>query len=322
MIAKAQSTPPPAIPSVLLDEETPKPWHLSLSLSQLIAAWLGIAAMMFLVFLFGLYAGRRQGVEIALEEQSTPRLRLPVSDTLKLDNPPKTFEAPVTKAEGFDFGAASTVAAIPEKAADTKPPAAESTSGFVAKATEEILVPKTPPAVPAKSVSLLDSVAKVEISPALEASKPETIRVEPAKSELSKVEPSKLEKSIVKAETVTETPVPPKVVSKVTKPEKKLEKKPETRPESRPESRIAETPKSGGLYVQVAAPDSAAQAQNLINKLRAKGISSAVRDAKVGGRLHYRVLLGPFSSRAAAENAKAQVQRSGAVSGEPFIKNY
>jgi hypothetical protein len=101
MSAKPRPTTP-VPPTLILDEEkTNRPWSLELTLPQMIIGWSAIGAMMILVFLFGLYAGRNHGMELALEEQATPRLRLPVTDT-------KVKEAVsevAAKEDRFDFGA-------------------------------------------------------------------------------------------------------------------------------------------------------------------------------------------------------------------------
>ena len=49
-----------------------------MSKSQLLIGWGVVGLMLVVVFLFGFYSGRKQGVELALTEQSVPRLRLPV----------------------------------------------------------------------------------------------------------------------------------------------------------------------------------------------------------------------------------------------------
>lgn len=323
MIAKARSTTSTSvIPDVVLEEEPKEQWSLKLSAFQLIVGWMGIGILMFLVFLFGLYAGRKQGVELALEEQSTPRLRLPVTDArhrldAKLD---ESRGEGVVKEDRFDFGAVTQVEVLPEKnRLDSRgtlvQPASESpAAGFVGKTTGELLKDGIPKADQPKSGSLLESIAKIEISPDLQEPKPKKVE--------DKNESAKSAKTALEVPKTADVTSQPALTITASKEMKAVSKNTAQVADLGAEKKTVLPSVGGNLYVQAAAPESFEQAQGLISRLKAKGIMAAVRDAKVNGKLRYRVLVGPFSSKEAALAAKTQVTRSGVVKGEPFLKNY
>jgi cell division septation protein DedD len=274
MSAKPRPTTP-VPPTLILDEEkTKRPWSLELTLSQMIIGWSAIGAMMILVFLFGLYAGRNHGMELALEEQATPRLRLPVTDTKVKEVAPEV----AVKEDRFDFGSASPIVA------------GETRASFTANTTETLAAAEN-----RATETLSERVASIELSPELTGSlKPEAVKL---------------------PEKPVENVAPPPVGEKKVEPvEKKLEKK-----------NVVETAKpaaKGGYFVQVAAPDSMAKAQSLVSRLRSKGITAVIRDAQVNGKLHFRVLVGPYTTSEGANTARQEVVRSGVISGQPFVKKY
>lgn len=273
MSAKPRPTTP-VPPTLIIDEErSAKPWSVELTLPQIIIGWSAIGAMMVLVFLFGLYSGRNHGMELALEEQATPRLRLPITDT-KVRELPKAVEA---KEDRFDFADAAPIVAKEEQA------------GFVAKPAEvgKVLADAEKTAAPSAE-TLSERVASVELS-----------------SELSNaLKQPVAEKPVEKVKTT------PPVVEKV------ADKKPQV--VSKPATPVAK----GSYFVQLAAPDSMDKAQSLVSRLRSKGITAVVRDAKVNNKLHFRVLVGPYSTSQAANEARSEVVRSGVVAGQPFVKKY
>lgn len=52
-------------------------WNIRLSLGQVVVLWSVLAGMMVMVFLFGVWAGREQGIKLALEEHGGQGARLP-----------------------------------------------------------------------------------------------------------------------------------------------------------------------------------------------------------------------------------------------------
>ena len=185
-------------------------------------------------------------------------------------------------------------------------------AGFVAKAASAVVIQPTEPKKEVVSnlepvlATLADRVAKVEMSPSLGQN-------------LAKVEKPgpKLEDAIKDTAVKILPPTGSKAISK----ESKLVPATPAKKTSAPAIKVDSVPASG-LFVQVGAPDSFAKAQSMVTNLKARGITAAIRDASVNNKLHYRVLVGPFSSRDSAQNAKNQVIKSGVALGEPFIKNY
>jgi len=286
---------------VMLDEQpVQENWSLKLSLPQLIATWAAVGVMFILVFIFGLYAGRNQGVELALEEQSTPRLRLPVPDRRVSEAKEQKLE-PTPQEDKFDFSNVGEVITPPKAEQGNSPSSFASTPAetlIEAKVAEVPAVPNkleekpTPSQTLSERMTLSESIASVEISPVLQ----KTVE-----------KPAAAPAPVVQKPERTERVVAPAKVEKA-----KLEK---------PTPPAASSGKSG-YYVQVSAPDSMSQAQLLVSRLKGKGIVAAIRDVEVGGKLRYRVLVGPYSSNETATAAKNQVSRSGVVTGQPFVKKY
>jgi DedD protein len=76
----------------------------------------------------------------------------------------------------------------------------------------------------------------------------------------------------------------------------------------------AEKPKtstaaSGKYYVQIAAPTNKARAQKMISKLPA-GRNGEIMEKTVKGKVYYRVLVGPYKSKADAEAARQVLNKS------------
>lgn len=68
---------------------------------------------------------------------------------------------------------------------------------------------------------------------------------------------------------------------------------------------------SAAYYVQLAAFARFRDADNLKGKLLLQGYKPAVKSKKVGDKTWYRVILGPFSSKQAAEKANKQLKKQG-----------
>lgn len=301
--------------------------------SQLFVAWSVVGMMLLAVFLFGFYSGRKQGVELALSEQSVPRLRLPVESPkarAALSTAPIVVESnSASGATKFDFTDSRVDSFAVDGENKAQPEAivieprkeinSDSAVGFIAKAANEIpvrpqeLSNEVNQKVETTTESLAERVAKVELSPALKTnavSGDNLVKVEKNQVKLDtpvQDKPLKVQSEVSPKVTTTESKLNP------TNPVKKLVPVP-----------VKPSPAAvaSGLFVQVGAPDSFAKAQSMVSKLKARGLTAAIRDASVNNKQHYRVLVGPFSSRDSAQNAKNQVIKSGVAMGEPFIKNY
>jgi len=331
MNARAKNLTPEYSPPV---EESTFAAVFRMSKPQLFLGWSMVGLMLVVVFLFGFYSGRKQGVELALTEQSVPRLRLPVESPkarAALSTAPVTAPAVsgtmITPPTKFDFTDSKPDSFAIESDSDSKTqnfkpePRIDHSAGFVAKAANELV--NQPAAIKQEFAqtlepveqSLAERVAHVELSPALSPpSGAGSVKVE---KEESRVEP------IVKNAPTKIAPTTPvknqggeaKVVSLISN--KNLGTK-----QLKPEVAKPGVASATGLFVQVGAPDSFSKAQTIVSKLKAQGLTAAIRDVSVNHKQHYRVLVGPFSSRDSAQNAKNQVIKSGLAMGEPFIKNY
>jgi DedD protein len=71
--------------------------------------------------------------------------------------------------------------------------------------------------------------------------------------------------------------------------------------------------------IQVASLGTSAGAQELADELRGEGYSAFVESAEVGGRLFYRVRVGPEVDRARADKTAAQLGRK---YKDPFVQRY
>jgi cell division septation protein DedD len=87
---------------------------------------------------------------------------------------------------------------------------------------------------------------------------------------------------------------------------------PNAQPATAPGAQPATAPPgSRGFFVSLASHTSEAQARADAAKVLVDGLPAHVATSPVGGRTLYRVVLGPYSSRAAAE-------RAGSLAARPF----
>ena len=86
------------------------------------------------------------------------------------------------------------------------------------------------------------------------------------------------------------------------------------------DSLTQDVPLSAGWYVQVAAEESAASATSKQQSLRQMGHIVVQQAVAVQGQQFYRVLIGPFSSRSAAEQTRQGVLNVSEARGTPFLK--
>lgn len=298
--------------------------EITISFGQLCALWAVVAAMMFVVFFFGVHAGLDQGLKRALDEQDVAVLRypLPTNRTAEADAKPSEPARGVLARDGFsgtaepekfDFsGVATQPGAEPAQpaeqpvtaAAEPKPVVeAVPSAGLTAKTTTEILdVSKSAP------TAITSKPIVEEPAPSVDAVAPKLAKPEPAKKT-----------EVVARNEQRFVPEP-------------LE--PETRPDTRSASKGTRVISSGstddkpaasekfrpGTYVQVAAPTSRSEADATLRKLTRSGLSGRVVEGRVNGVLYFRVVVGPAKNRRDADALRARVERSGASAGKPFVK--
>ena len=74
-------------------------WTLNLRFGQLILVWAACSGIMIAVFLFGLFAGREQGIQHALAGQENSSLKLPVSSSEEIEAKPLAVTSDTTLAD-------------------------------------------------------------------------------------------------------------------------------------------------------------------------------------------------------------------------------
>ena len=113
----------------------------------------------------------------------------------------------------------------------------------------------------------------------------------------------------------TTTPAPPPAASAAPQTDDKTELAMAIL-EGRATAQAAAPPAAGGFVVQVASYSSNADAQARRDKLRSEGVSNAyVEPATVNGKQTFRLRVGPFDSRSAADAAQARLRTLGYDSG-------
>lgn len=265
-----------------MEKEVPEKWSVRLSLAQLLVLWTVVAIAMLAVFFTGLYAGRDQGLKIALEEHGAPAIRFPVAAVIaeKADlSPPSGIINPLAKltdspaqqsssADGnerlaFDFTTVSKPAAV---ASSSAPAIGETNSSQQNSATKRTEVP--------------GSQESSKVSPH------EPPMVAKAQQHSADLKDGRASPTRGKIPSTTELPVPK------------------------------------GWFVQLAATDSKVEAIQLASRLKSSGTQAVVREAKVADSQYYRVLVGPYSSKESADKSMKQLLKLKVSKGQPFVKNY
>lgn len=124
-------------------------------------------------------------------------------------------------------------------------------------------------------------------------------------SEDRKKEAAKLEKELEQrqGEVAESTAVPPPDTMKAKAPQMKAEAVP-----AEPEIGAPAPGQTSGYSVQVASCESRQYAESLVEKYKKRGFSPYITEFDYNGQVYYRVRLGPYDSRAAAESAKMELK--------------
>ena len=356
---KPRSEPVTYPSSNMLREPEKNSWHMRLGLSQLVVLWSVLAGTMVMVFLFGIFAGREQGLKTALDEQKSPSVRVPIArvsapGNLGIDPAAQVIGEGVT-GNTTGEGAAKTgesakgaAAANQDLAFDFSQSAATVASNSIVNDLPLAGGSKDSQAKTAKGTAPAIGFAGKPVMDSLEL---ETERVGDKLGSVEKSGDKALEataaQEVAKADTRAEAarlieaakssePLPPVEEKGVS--EKALKGALVTTPEVKPEAKIVEKkkveasvekpeksqsvtqPVRGKWYVQVAATETKSEAQNLASKLRAAGHKVAQQEARVNGKTFTRVMVGPFSERDAAEASRKKVKALGGLASDPIVK--
>lgn len=255
-------------------------WEMRLSFSQLVVLWSMIAGVMVMVFLFGLYAGREQGLRAALENYANETVRLPVINPVALnDASGSARELPnVTENNG---------------------------SGSIAGApVSQSVKTDSVPAIDfsAQQVSRVEEVSQQKESDARLAAKPTS---ELFKQELVVADRSDVAVAGERAEVVKKS---------------LEEKANAAKTETRVESVASEKKVPSGWYVQVAATRTEKEAGVMLKKFKRAGLAAKVEEAMVNGSSYFRLVVGPYGSKEAAVSGQKQIKRTKVAKGESFVK--
>ncbi len=352
---KPRSEPVTYPSSNMLREPEKNSWHMRLGLSQLVVLWSVLAGTMVMVFLFGIFAGREQGLKTALDEQKSPSVRVPIARVSAPGNigvdssvtnlaggvvgegAAKTGEsgkgaAAANQDLAFDFSqSAPTVTgnnvgtdlAAADGSRDSQAKTAKGNApaiGFAGKPVMDSLELETE-----RVGDKLGSVEK-DNDKALQPAAAQTVaKVDSDAARLSDaaklIETAKLSEPVAPVSDKalkSETAAAKGAVVETKVVEKK--KKEERSAEPSEKTQSVTQPVRGKWYVQVAATETKGEAQNLVSKLRAAGHKVAQQEARVNGKTFTRVMVGPFSERNVAEASRKKVKALGGLASDPIVK--
>ena len=265
--------------------------QFSLSGTQLVVMWSILAACFCAAFLFGLFAGREQGVAIALEEYQRQATRLPIVQPLSnlgsgealpdIDQEIGRLASSADKRSGQQSvatGAAGADKVSDDAAEPAKTPADPASAADFSPESKITLRKKTENAETEQQGVEADSAA-----PVVRSGKPET--------------PQTLSKDSISTN-------PDKVPGKIS-----------DGSGAREVSELAP-----GWYVQVGASREKEKAVELAQKLHSAGLNTLLGQAVVKKQRFYQVLLGPHDNKQKAEVAKSKAVNSAKLSVSPFLK--
>ena len=269
------------------------PWLLKLSLPQVVVMWSVLAGTLAMSFLFGMYAGREQGLSSALEEYRGQAVRIPVAQPLASSEDSQEVLAALDEINAAS-GTSAEVPSIPSSG----PSAGSETAGQ--------------PEFDFSPESKLSLSEAQGVKATTEAKVP---KVDPKDLEVFKQEIESAKSSQTKAVK------PAAKTSKITLPPQTSAEKIEPVRQPIDTQRLAPLtiPKSG-WYVQVAAARSHVQASKVYIKAEKAGLKMVLERAKVRGQDYYRVIIGPYPDREAAVTARAGIKAKGVSRAEPFLK--
>ena len=87
-------------------------------------------------------------------------------------------------------------------------------------------------------------------------------------------------------------------------------------------ARPAVPTKLSGWFIQVSAPDTYAAAETISQELKLAAAPSVIQETEVNGAVHYRVLVGPMSSREQARMLFSRLKAQPGVTADAFIRRF
>jgi cell division protein FtsN len=280
-------------------------WEMRITLFQLILLWAVVLLMVLIAFFFGFSAGRDAGLAGAMEDYGAEAVRVELASPVAMSGvalsgagAPGGRIEPVRRDDSsavsspnakrpeevkIDFSAAQTLPSVDADAKKGTPPEA----GFATKPALEMFKGET-----AKVGQELEKPA----NPPLAVAKATPAKADGASSAGAKSSPA-----------VTTTALPSKIDS--------------VSDEKLVISTASESGLQMGWYIQVAATRARHEAVSLSRSFSRGGFPVVIEEAKVKNRTYYRVLVGAYSSRALALQAKDGIARARLIRSEPFLKH-
>ncbi|MCC6220099.1 MAG: SPOR domain-containing protein [Deltaproteobacteria bacterium] len=332
--------------------------EIRLTLGQVSIFWAVIAGSMVAVFLFGLFAGRERGIQLALEGDASVGMRFPVHS----NDADRSGASVVAQGKGSQADSGILLASL-ENAAEGTSSATDDAGGIANAPSDRLNVTGVSPVSEAVQKleadvgfgqKLASDVVKAGTDATLQATsdgkaidnrllnrealnppqkRPITtqLNAEAKKIELAAEKSKETFSSIsikdaprarlgdIKSSSPL-TSVPPKNVEKSNLVVKKEVRKEPTSRAVQSTKALSNKPLASGWYVQVAAKTSDAEAMGLSKRVGNLGLSTTVEQATVKGTRYYRVLVGPFKSREGAQSAERKIKSSRVVDNMPFLK--
>ena len=310
---------------------------MRLTISQVLVLWSVVAGVMVLVFFFGLYAGREQGLEAALEEYRQFGARIPIANPQAISDARSNSSTP-------SAGAVSSSGQPQAMAALNASPMIPSSELALLESSGKLpagSAKTTAAAGPANTGSSATGASgnKAELFDFTEEgkmSKPQAVKenaAQPAKAaelELFKEQNSKAQEAAAKkaaaAQEKEETAARVKAAKESEKAAAETAKAKATdakladgRSAEKAAEKTAPEP-AAGWYVQVAATRDQSQASDVVDQSRRQGFTTVIEVASVRDSRYYRVLIGPYETRELALNAKSETKRKSLSRTEPFLK--
>lgn len=289
-----------------------RPYEARLTLPQILVLWSVIGGTMIMVFLFGFYAGREQGVETALHSYS----------------PTEAGTQDLSQSQGVRLpisGLGGNEPILPSSAADNSSNVAVGHGtvgqGTVGQGTAGQATGVAAQTVTAASIPTSDSLDPKDALTSGSLS-PSALAKAGAQNAAGLEDTSKkrIDSEVGDTQVKTGATLADREALRTAKTESapKSSAKSQDKPNERA---VKSSEDSSGWSLQVAAAKTRAEAQVILKRLQKAKLGAKLEEAKVGDRTYYRVVMGPFKNRDRALAARKEVRASGLVKGDPFVKN-
>jgi cell division protein FtsN len=288
---------------MLENQENKSVMHLNFS--QVVIMWSVIAGLMVMSFLAGLYAGREQGLDSALEDYRQQGGRVQLATPQAMSDEAEKELLSLRDTSPSSIAAEAESAKVPISESDPNKDIAFDFSEHRISESEISEDTTSKSGVSEKNRDSEQKSKKVPSASDLQLFEKQETSETKEKPNLKQEKESILKKEQIKEKVIPSSPLV--VKSKASQDKKKS---------------VEETASklSAGWYVQVAAARSMGQAESSLALCQKHGFKALIESAKVGNNQYYRVLVGPYSSSELASKIKNEVVRKKVSKTEPFLK--